>query len=509
LFVGTINPDYSITWANEQKILAPIYFAQILKDPIESSIIYASGYPGGIFKSTDGGATWHEKNFGMVSFGVEDPLRQGYYALDISRSSPNILYLGLYEKGVYCSTNGAETWYPVNGLDREMAFKKITSIVIDKGNSSVVYVAAEDGVFQTIDGGLNWVSMNQGLSTTDVKILYINSIGELYAGTRGYGLFKWNDSQWEGQDPFGQWGTIWPIWDGRPLYQYTSILIHPLDNSRMIIGTFPQGIYKSADGGLSWKESNINWSMDGVFTLVTHPQNPEIVYAGTYNGINRSLDFGDHWEMWDQGMPGEQWVFSIDFDASDPEIMYACSKNGENEGTGVEGFRGTVMKSENGGEVWTEIINGLDLNQEFYKIIVDRFDSNVLYLACQNDGVFISVDGGQSWSSWNEGLTSHRPGTNGNNVTNTMVMSADYSMLYFGSAGSGVFKRTLMRMQGDLNWDGDVNVVDVIILRHFLAGNLEQGEKPFIAPLYTADINDDSSVDSSDLFALVNTFVEN
>jgi len=123
----------------------------------------------------------------------------------------------------------------------------------------------------------------------------------------------------------------------------------------MIIGTFPQGIYKSADGGLSWKESNINWSMDGVFTLVTHPQNPEIVYAGTYNGINRSLDFGDHWEMWDQGMPGEQWVFSIDFDASDPEIMYACSKNGENEGTGVEGFRGTVMKSENGGEVWTEI----------------------------------------------------------------------------------------------------------------------------------------------------------
>jgi len=54
--------------------------------------------------------------------------------------------------------------------------------------------------------------------------------------------------------------------------------------------------------------------------------------------------------MWDNCWPNEQWVFSIDFDTENPDIMYACSKNGENEGTGTDGFYGTAMKTTNGGK---------------------------------------------------------------------------------------------------------------------------------------------------------------
>jgi len=135
--------------------------------------------------------------------------------------------------------------------------------------------------------------MNTGLTSTDVRTIYLNSSGELYAGTRGYGIFKWNNNEWETQNCFGNFGVIWPLWDDRPLYQYTSLLIHPENNARVIIGTFPQGIYKSTDGGTRWKESNTGWTMDGVFCLVCHPENPEIVYSGTYNGVNKSTDFGD------------------------------------------------------------------------------------------------------------------------------------------------------------------------------------------------------------------------
>ena len=112
LFKGIIHQDFSITWETDQKVIAEIYFAQVLKDPVNDSTIYASGYPGGIFKSTDNGETWHEKNFGMVSFKVEDPLRQGYYALDISESNPDVLYLGLFGKGVYRSSNGRSPSIP-------------------------------------------------------------------------------------------------------------------------------------------------------------------------------------------------------------------------------------------------------------------------------------------------------------------------------------------------------------------------------------------------------------
>jgi photosystem II stability/assembly factor-like uncharacterized protein len=448
LFKGTINGDHSITWDPDQKIIAEVYFTQLLKDKTSSSVIYASGYPGGIFKSTDGGDTWHEKNFGMVSFKVEDPLRQGYYALAQSNSDPDVFYLGLYEKGVYRSSNAGETWYPVNGQMFEMADKQINSIAVDNADENIVYIGTEEGVFKTSDGGQKWVAFNAGLTSKDIKVLHVNHQNQLFAGTRGYGLYQSVNNQWQSHMGFGQWGVIWPMWNDRPLYQYTSLLIHPLDNSRMIMGTFPQGIYKSNDGGNTWKESNIGWTNDGVFYLICHPDNPEVVFAGTYNGINRSLDFGEHWEMWDNGMPPEQWVFSIDFHPSNPDIMYACSKNGENEGTGREDFMGTVMKSIDGGMNWQEITNGLaespqGLSQEFYKIIVDQFDPNTLYLASQRDGIYISTNGGDSWVLWNDGLTNPVPGSNGNNVTNTLVLSGDNSMLYYGTAGSGVWRRMI------------------------------------------------------------------
>jgi photosystem II stability/assembly factor-like uncharacterized protein len=106
------------------------------------------------------------------------------------------------------------------------------------------------------------------------------------------------------------------------------------------------------------------------------------------------------------------------------------------------------MKSTDGGANWFAITSGLDLNKEFYKIIVDKFNSNILYLATQNDGVFISENAGKTWQTFNDGLTNLQAGTNGNNVTNTMALSEDGKVLYFGSAGSGMFRRYLTTFTG-------------------------------------------------------------
>ena len=481
VFVGDIQSDYSILWENESKLHVPVYFAQILKDKGNSSTVFASGYPGGIFKSTDNGNTWHEKNFGMVSFKVDDPLRQGYYVLDQSESNPQVLYLGLFQKGVYKSTNGGDTWYPINGHNWELLNKKITGLAIDKLNENEVFIATENGIYQTYDGGESWNSINTGLRTLDIKTIYCSPTNQIYAGTKGYGLYQWNNHSWMAHNGFGNWGVIWPMWNDRPMYQYTSLLIHPNDNSKMLLGTFPQGIYMSSDAGANWKESNLGWTFDGVFSLICHPDNPEMVFAGTYNGMNRSTDFGKHWEMWDHGMPSEQWVFSIDFDPSNPDIIYACSKNGENEGTGREGFRGTVMKSVDGGNNWFEITNGLvheedGLFQEFYKIIVDHYNSNIIYLAAQYRGVYISHDAGNSWELWNEGLTNTIPGANGNNVTNTLVLSADHSMLYFGTSGAGVWRRMIAPVLPVNNLSAKVNNHKVILRWSFddISANFKQ-----------------------------------
>ena len=443
IFRGRLGTGMTIAWEPDPLVASEIHFAQVIVDSGTPGTIYASGYPGGIFKSNDDGATWHEANFGMASFVVEDPLRQGYYALGLAPTDSSILYAGLYGRGIYKSIDTAGTWMPMNGEAGTMLGQYVTGLAVDPTDAEIVYVSTESGIYHTRDGGRTWKEANQGMPTTDVKSIRFTRAGELYAGTRGYGLYRLQGERWQAQNPVEQWGVIWPLWDDRPRYQYSDLLIHATDEDRMMLGSFPAGIYVSEDGGENWREKNIGWTLDGVFSLIDHPEEPEIIYAGTYNGVNRSLDFGGHWELWDSGWPSEQWVFRIAFDPRNADVMFACSKNGENEGTGQPGFHGTVMKSADGGAHWFAITTGLSLDQEFYDIVVDPVNPDVLYLASQNEGMFVSTDGGASWHPWNGGLDGRIPATNGNNVTRVLALSGDHRYLYFGTEGAGVFRREI------------------------------------------------------------------
>ncbi|RLF39534.1 MAG: hypothetical protein DRN12_06875, partial [Thermoplasmata archaeon] len=439
VFLGHINGDYSITWDEKQRLSSPIYFSQLLTDPSDENTLYVTGYPGGIFKTIDVGKTWMEMNFGMTSFKVDDPLRQGYYALAISRSNPDVLYVGLYHHGVYKSVNGGSTWIPIAGAySRDIG---VTCIAVDPEDENVLYVGSEEGVYRTIDGGETWKPLNEGLPTLDVKTISIDDNGDVLVGTRGYGVYRLDYDIWLPLPPLGGWSNPWPIWDNRPLYQYTSFLINPEDDRKIILGSFPQGIYKSDDDGISWRESNVGFLNDGVFSLAYRPDNPNIVYAGTYNGVSRSYDWGEHWERCSNGWPREQWVYSIVFDPRDNDVMYACSKNGENRGVGREGFHGIVMKSVDGGDNWYPIVDGLDVNQEFYGLVIDKGDPDIIYLATQKYGVFISYDAGMHWGPWNDGLNCLDSGNNGNNVAHPLVLSADGKYIYFGTNEMGIFKR--------------------------------------------------------------------
>jgi hypothetical protein len=417
---------------------------QIVVDSEDSNVIYVSSFPGGLYRSDDGGATFYDKNFQTPSIVPYDPVRQGYYTFALNPSNTSEVWLGTWGGGMFKSYDRMDHNVHADGLDRIMLSKHIYQIEISPNPPYTVYAAAEEGVFISEDYGLNWINFSTGLDTLQVRSIELTTGGQLYCGTLGYGMYIYNttQNQWVQLPPFGGLGNIWPIWNNRPTYQYSSLLFHPTNPDIVYIGCFPAGIFKSVDGGNTWYESNDGWLNDGVFSLVTHPGDPDVIYAGTYNGVSRSMDGGETWHRLDSGWPAEQWAFSIDFDWANPDIVYACSKNGENEGIGRPDFHGTVMKSINGGENWFEITEGLNVTQEFYKIIVDRHNPEILYLACQNDGVFISYNGGGTWESWNSGLTNTRAGSSGNNIANPMAQSADGRYLYFGTFGSGVYRRT-------------------------------------------------------------------
>ena len=451
VYAGDLNTSTGeVKWVADRsnKPVPDVYNLQIQVDPENSDRIFIGSNPGGLYRSDDGGQSWADKNFLTPSVVVDDPFRQGYYTFAINPADTMEVWVATWGKGIYKSYDGQDFNIGANGADRIMYNKHVNGLLFQPELG--VIAATEEGVFYTQDGGTTWVEWSTGLGNSQIRTINLFTSGKVLIGTGGYELYtrRPKDAMWKQVNAFANFGTFWPIWNDRPLYQYSQLLFHPTDANTIYFGTFPAGIYKSVDGGKAWKEYNVGWTVDGVFTLVFHPNDEDTIYAGTYNGINRSLDAGKHWQMWNKGWPGEQWVFSIAFDPNDPDIMYACSKNGENEGTGRAGFHGTVMKSTDGGANWFAITSGLDLNNEFYKIIVDKLNPDILYLATQFDGVHISENAGKTWQAFNDGLTNLQAGTNGNNVTNTMALSEDGKVLYFGSAGSGLFRRNLISLSG-------------------------------------------------------------
>lgn len=430
----------AVPMAAPAEFTGQIDYIELVPHPTDPDTLFMSAYPAGIFSSDDAGRSWARIDQGLPAHQVEDALRQGRYNLTVSASNPDVLYVGLFGRGVYRTTDRGSSWLATS----TPANDRILALTVDPTDDEIVIAGTETGAYRSDTAGESWAEFSTGMEGIGVRSLAWGSNRALYAGTLGYELFFVDPGgdHWGQLPPFGWFGTFWPIWNDRPLYQYTFLSFDPTDPDTIVLGTFPAGIYVSTDGGQTWRESNTNWSWDGVFSLAYHPDDPDILFAGTYNGLNRSLDGGRTWEMWDEGWPDEQWTFSIDFDPGDATVMYAAAKNGENEGKGQPGFfMGSVMKSTDGGEHWFEIMNGLPRDQEYYAIIVDRFTPEVVYLASQGNGVYLSRDGGAHWRTWNEGLTNTVAGTNGNNVTNMMALSPDGTQLYFASAGSGVFRR--------------------------------------------------------------------
>jgi len=301
IWSGDLDPGTgTITWSTERsnKPTPAVHSLEIQLQPGNPEGIYVSSYPGGLTRSTDGGRLWRDRNGINPSVVVDDPLRQGYYTFAIVPSDSDEMWLGTWGKGIYVSHDAMLLNVPTFGDDRAMLGTYIYRIVLDPRDPSQVYVASEEGVFHTADAGVTWTRLDAGLPTTQVRALVFTANGHLVAGTLGYGVYEYLQAarRWTALGELSEFQTFWPMWSGRPLYQYSTLLIDPTDPETMYCGTFPAGVYKTTDGGAHWRETNVGWTNDGVFCLAFHPRDTGILYSGTYNGVNRSLDGGAHWQ---------------------------------------------------------------------------------------------------------------------------------------------------------------------------------------------------------------------
>ncbi|MDW8467515.1 MAG: hypothetical protein RML35_15565 [Chloroherpetonaceae bacterium] len=238
----------------------------------QPNVFYFGGTGGGVWKSTDAGASWVNVSDGFFGGSIG--------AVAVSESDPNVIYVGGGEKtlrgnlshgyGVWKSTDAGKTWKSMGLLDT----RHISRIRIHPKNPDLVYVAAighafgpnpERGVFRSKDGGKTWE-----------KILFVsNDVGAV-------------DLILDPSNPRILYASTWRV--RRTPYSFES-------------GGEGSGLWKSTDGGDTWENISRNEGLPkgtlGIIGIAVSPANPERVWAiieAEEGGVFRSDDGGKKWQ---------------------------------------------------------------------------------------------------------------------------------------------------------------------------------------------------------------------
>jgi photosystem II stability/assembly factor-like uncharacterized protein len=336
--------------------------------PTEAAVFYFGAVAGGVWKTTDGGTYWEN-----VSDGYFRTAAIG--ALAVAESDPNIIYAGtgeatiridvVYGDGVYKTTDGGRTWAPVGLADS----RHIGKIRVHPRDPDLVYVAAlghafgpnrERGVFRSRDGGQSWQRVlfrSDKAGAVDLTLDPANP-RVLYATT------------WEVYRHF------WTLSSGGP-------------DSR---------IYKSTDGGDTWTDLTDNPGLPrgikGKIGVSVSPARGERVWAiveAASAGLYRSDDGGRTWE-WvsdNRDLIHRPWYYCHVFaDPVDPDTVYVTNLK--------------MWKSTDGGRTFTEITTPHGDNHDLW---IDPRDPRRM-IEGNDGGACVTFNGGQSWSSIYNQLTS-------------------------------------------------------------------------------------------------------
>jgi photosystem II stability/assembly factor-like uncharacterized protein len=218
---------------NAWRITTGWQITEVLKikvDALKPAVAYAAtAY--GVFKTENGGETWHEQNKGFLKPFVSD--------IVIDKHQPAKL-LAASEDGVYLSTNGGAAWHRtgING-------KGVRTLTQHPLVRDLFFAGTEDdGVFVSRDGGKRWKATNSGLTNLTVySIACDRSKPEIiYVGTHGGGVYRSSDE-----------GKNWTQKiEGLSNFVVHSLVVLPSNPSVIFAGTLNGGLFKSIDGGEHW-----------------------------------------------------------------------------------------------------------------------------------------------------------------------------------------------------------------------------------------------------------------
>jgi photosystem II stability/assembly factor-like uncharacterized protein len=349
--------------------------------PGEPTVFYMAAVNGGVWKTSDAGRTW------VPIF--DDQPTGSVGAIAVAPSDPNVVYVGSGEglarpdlsvgDGIYRSADAGRTWTHLGLRDGQ----QIPMIIVDPRDADKLFVAVlghpygpnqERGVYRSKDGG-----------RTFEKVL---SRDENTGGS---------DLEFDPKNPDIVYACLWEERQG------------PWENGAWA-GT-GGGIFKSTDGGTSWKQLSQGLPPEGVVQadIAIAPSDPHRIYATVANprsvGIYRSDDAGESWtRITNDGRPasriggGDLPVPAVH--PTNPDIVIIAST--------------VSWKSTDGGRTWAAL-RGAPGGDDYQRPWINPTNPDIIALA-SDQGAIISVNGGQTWSSWYNQPTSQMYHVNADNA---------------------------------------------------------------------------------------------
>ena len=316
------------------------------------------------------------------------------YHLKGSPADPNRLYAsqsnGWFGQTVQRSDDGGKSWEPVSnefvydgvpgthqwydGTQHPWEFARVWHFEPSLTDPDTVYAGVEDAaLFRSTDGGKSWHELS---------------------GLRRHP----SGASWQ------------PGAGGLCLH---TILIDPSNPDRMFIAISAAGAFRTDDGGQTWRPINHGLHSQGipdeeaevghcVHRIALHPERPNVLFMQKHWDVMRSDDAGDSWHEVSGNLPTD-FGFPIAINAHEPDTIYVVPITSDSQHFPPEG-KLRVYRSRTGGNEWEPLTKGLPQSNCFVNVLrdamdVDSLDSSGIYFGTTGGQVYVSPDGGDTWSA--------------------------------------------------------------------------------------------------------------
>jgi photosystem II stability/assembly factor-like uncharacterized protein len=280
------------------------------------------------------------------------------------------------------------------------------------GDPSVLWIAtASGGLWRSLNRGHTWVNVFEGMEVNtfgDVALASSNPL-VVYAGTGGQNnrqSTSWGNGVYRSEDG----GDSWEHMGLAGTRHIAEVQVHPRNPDVVYVAASgdlwnaseDRGVYRSFDGGRNWRKVLYVDEDTGAIDLVLNYDDPDIIYAATYqrrrrawgfngggpgSGIHRSTDGGDTWTELTEGIPaGDKGRIGLAISRSNPMVLNALIEHDEETGT---------YRSTDGGDTW-EKVSDLNGRPMYYShIYIDPSNEDVVYTVATSS--YRSRDGGRTW----------------------------------------------------------------------------------------------------------------